>query len=192
MENTFIIDNGKLTKAKIIVNGNIILPPHITSIDPFAFSNCKKLLTIVLSPNIVEINEWAFNGCVNLKSIIFSDKITIIKEGVFCDCKSLRFITLPNNIKEIHSFAFYGCYSLNSIIIPYTVRLIGNSAFYIYTNVKIKHQSNFFITWSLKVMRNRTNWKITSIGNCHNLLRLITDFTHDPKRTINYECFGKL
>ena len=191
MENTFTIVDGVLIKVETIVNGNVILPPHITSIKEFAFSSCKELISITLSNNIVKIGEYAFHCCKNLKSIIFSDNITIIEEGVCHNCPSLLSITLPNNIREIKKNAFCGCYSLISMGIPHTIQTISKGAFFLSPDViyKLPIVSNIFIVWALKSMRNRNNLKFTSIKNCHNLLACITVFAQEPKRKINPKCF---
>ena len=102
---------------------------RVTSIDQFAFQNCKHLTSVTIPPSITGIGESAFYHCEGLTSLEIPDSVTKINDGAFFGCSGLTSITIPKNIKTINSWLFSYCSNLTSITIPDSVTSIGRSAF---------------------------------------------------------------
>ena len=124
-ENTsYASDNGALfnkDKTKLLLfpkakNGSYVIPNSMTTIERYAFSNCR-----------------------NLSSVTIPDGVTSIEEAAFRDCTSLTTINIPDSIITINSDTFYGCESLSSVTISGGVTSIGKDAFSDCDKLSFKH-----------------------------------------------------
>ena len=95
----------------------ISIPISVTSINPYAFSNCSNLTTVNFNcPALTTINEAAFENCKSLTSIDLSGctALTQIGKNAFRYCSAARYIKLPNSIVNgdysgVNQAAFVGC-----------------------------------------------------------------------------------
>ena len=126
--NGFKIRNGKLEKYRG-EGGEVIIPDYITSIEGYAFLDCKKLIGITIPNSVESIGGNAFWGCENLTRVTIYGGVTSIGNNAFWECAMLKDITLPNSVESIGSFAFNGCGMLSGIKIPSSVTRIGKYAF---------------------------------------------------------------
>ena len=100
------------------------------SVGSYAFDGCTALKSITMSKNTSSIDNYAFQNCKNLVAdMVIPDNVTSIKTGIFRDCSSLANVTIPDSVTSIESYAFYGCSSLKSITIGNGVTLINDYAF---------------------------------------------------------------
>ncbi|MHC1684381.1 MAG: leucine-rich repeat protein [Clostridiaceae bacterium] len=117
-------------------NSQITIPSSVTSIEDYAFLNCKKLTEIKIPRSVTVIENRAFMSCTNLKEIIIPEGVTTLGEAAFLDCSSLTSVKILGNIKEISSNTFNMCESLKDITIPSSVSSIGYVAFGNCSNLK--------------------------------------------------------
>ncbi len=78
---------------------------------------------------VTSIGPFAFSDCISLTSITIPDSMTAIEEGTFSGCTSLKSITIPDGITSIGAFAFNNCLCLESVFIPEGIESIGVGAF---------------------------------------------------------------
>lgn len=108
---------------------SIYMSDSVKTIDHDAFSYCTSLTRVTMSDKLTNIGNGAFSSCTALKEITIPDSVTSMGNGVFYKCDSLEDVTLPNGITEIRPDMFNGCISLANIAIPYSVKGIGERAF---------------------------------------------------------------
>ena len=122
------------TKSKILIVGckTSVIPTDgsVTSIGPYAFSDCTGLTSVTIPDSVTRIGGYAFRDCTGLTSVTIPDSVTSIGVFTFLNCTGLTSVTIPDSVKSIDSSAFKGCTGLTSVTIPDSVKSIGESAFY--------------------------------------------------------------
>jgi len=108
---------------------SITIPGSVTSIGPFAFSDCKNLGSLAIPHGVTSIPKAAFRSCVNLESITIPNSITNIGPFAFEGCKNLSSIKLPTGVTSIAGLAFSLCTRISSLKIPDNVTFVGEGAF---------------------------------------------------------------
>ena len=93
----------------------IDIPETVTTIEHFAFYNCKNLTTVTGMKNVTEIRDNAFYNCSNLKEIIIPDGVTSIGSNAFQNCTSLASVRIPNSVTSLGTYIFDGCSSLTDV-----------------------------------------------------------------------------
>jgi hypothetical protein len=102
----------------------------VTSIGPYAFSDCKKLTKIVIPDSVSWLGEGCFSGCISLSEMTLPDSLRTIPSRMIKDCVSLGGIRLPRRLKCIGDEAFANCSYLFHVKIPRGVEDIGYHAFF--------------------------------------------------------------
>lgn len=99
----------------------LVLQDGLEVIDNFAFSGCKRLMTIQIPPSVTEIRKYAFAYCRNLQRVYFdrddldySCNIEILGDHCFYD-DPIDLLYIPETVQTI-----YGpiCQNLNTLVIP--------------------------------------------------------------------------
>ena len=118
------------TESNTLISGckSTIIPPSVTEIGEWAFSDCSSLTSITIPPSVTEIGRWAFSRCSSLTSISVSKDNKVYDSREDCNaiirtesntlisgCKST---IIPPSVTKIGSSAFHGCSSLTNISIP--------------------------------------------------------------------------
>ena len=123
-----VIQIGKYAFKESSVT-SVTISSGITSIDDYAFQDCKQMENISI-PNTVKSIGWTtFFGCRSITTLFLPNSVSEIKGQTFAYCTSLREITIPDNIKIINKYTFRGCSSLNKVFLPNNLTIIGESAF---------------------------------------------------------------
>ncbi|MBR6727582.1 MAG: leucine-rich repeat protein [Clostridia bacterium] len=81
-----------------------------TSINSYAFYNCKNLQSVTIPDSVTSIGDRAFEGCHSLQSVTFgpNSRLTSIGSYAFCACFNLQSITIPDSVTTIGVNAFWG------------------------------------------------------------------------------------
>ena len=112
------------------VNGNVIIPASVTSIEERAFSGCSGLTSVTIPSSVTSIGRSAFDGCSALTSVTIPSSVTSIGEGAVSGCSGLTSVTIPSSVTSIGRSAFSSCSGLTSVTISEGVTSIGDYAFY--------------------------------------------------------------
>lgn len=103
---------------------------RVTSIETWAFHNCKYITRVKIPSSVVDIRREAFAGASALESVELSSGLKVIGEGAFYRCSSLQGINLPSSLRSIGVDAFQECTSLRGeVFIPDGLTSLGGSAF---------------------------------------------------------------
>jgi len=109
---------------------SVTIPSSVTSIGVYAFNNCSSLTSVIIPSSVTYIENYAFFGCSSLTSVTIPSSVTSIREGTFFWCRGLTSITIPSSVTSIGDNAFYECSSLTNVAIPNSVTSIGGGTFY--------------------------------------------------------------
>ena len=124
LSNITSIDNYAFLNCKLLASINL---SHCTSIGQSAFENCISLTNIDLS-SLLSIGNESFRGCTNLQTVQLSNQMTDLKIGIFTQCTNLISVTGLENVENIFS-TFSGCSNLVSVDFTSNLKLIGDYAF---------------------------------------------------------------
>ena len=122
------------------VNGNVVIPDGVTSIEPGAFYRCSGLASVTIGNGVTDIGEGAFSECSALKkfNVVSGNPAYKSVSGLLLtkDGKTLvaapagaESVTVPAGVTNIGDNAFSDCHHLKSVTIPKSVTRIGHSAF---------------------------------------------------------------
>jgi len=92
----------------------------LTSIEVYAFYQCKSIVSVTIPDTVTSIGNNAFNSC-SITSVIIGSGVTSIGDQAFCGCTSLASITIPNTVTSIGDSAFMDSTRLTSLTIPASV-----------------------------------------------------------------------
>ena len=105
------------------------LPSHITKIESYAFSDCKKLPSISFPEGLTEIGGYAFHRCESLTEINLPSTLEYVGIGTFWGCSRLASVELGTGLLEVEGEMFAFCPSLTELTIPDQIYRIGMHAF---------------------------------------------------------------
>lgn len=108
----------------------VYIPYSVTKIGAMAFCD-TPLVALDLPPTLTEIGPYAFsnqNVEQTFKKIVIPDRVSVIREGAFEYCDQVTEITLGKRVKKIEQDAFVRT-SWKNLIIPKTVTMIDKYAF---------------------------------------------------------------
>ena len=77
---------------------SIVIPETVTTIEYYAFYECKSLQSIVIPSSVESINEYVFAGCESLTSIEVKVKTDEVEEG---DKIVEKVVSLPQVVSEV-------------------------------------------------------------------------------------------
>ena len=90
----------------------IIIPNTLGSIQDNIFSTARSsLTTLIIPPTVTTIGTYAFSNMVCLKNLVLPSNVITIKDGAFSGCTSLLKIILPKSLSSIGSSAFGGSFA---------------------------------------------------------------------------------
>ena len=107
----------------------IVLPDNLKDIKRYTFLGCHELVRITIPNSVKNIGASAFDSCDKLKEITFNTGLKKIENNAFIHCSNLINVTLPSSLLEIEDNVFKNCEKLSKIQIPDSVKKIGSAAF---------------------------------------------------------------
>ena len=146
----FLIENGKLLKY-LGCGGDVTIPDGVTSIEEFAFGNCRELTGITIPDGVTDIGFGAFHSCRGLIRAAIPDSMAVIRERAFYDCEGLTAIDIPEGVTKIGWRAFYGCRRLKKVTLPKRLTDLGEEVFYFCYDL-----SSITIPHGITCIRSRT------------------------------------
>lgn len=108
-----------------------IIGASVTTINLYAFSNCKALKTVQFETGskLTSIKNYAFNNCTSLETVNFKEGITSFGTDVFVGCTSLKIKTLPDSLKTMEYRCFKNTTSLVQLSMNGVTRInAGNTS----------------------------------------------------------------
>ena len=100
-----VIGYENITLSDIVVIPDTYNGPNgshpITSIDSYAFNNCRSLTSVTIGNSVTSIGKYAFLNCSNLTRVTIPDSVTSIADSAFKGCRGLTNITIPESITSI-------------------------------------------------------------------------------------------
>ena len=161
---SYIDSSGKVqyNSGKTALNGELVIPNSITSIQDYAFQDCKNLTSVIIPNSVESIGKYAFYRCSSLQSIIIGNNVISIGDSAFNECTSLTSVTIPNSVTSIGSSAFAKCTNLASATISSNVTNIGTYNFSGCSNLTSVIIPNGVISIGTGAFSNCTS--LTSIG----------------------------
>lgn len=117
-EDGVLYDNPvtKILWVSPCASGDVTILNGVTTVDYFAFADCKYLTSITLPNSVTSIAEAAFSGCTGLENILIPESVASIGVGAFRGCARLGSIDIPPNVTYIGEEAFSGCTDLYEVV----------------------------------------------------------------------------
>ena len=144
---------------------SVIIGDSVTTIEDYAFSNCKGLTRVTIGNSVTTISSGAFSGCEGLTSLTIGNSVTSIGVYAFDGCSSLTSVTIPNSVTSIGGCAFRLCSSLTSVTIGNSVTTIGYYAFSSCSNLTSVTIPNSVTTIENYAFSGCSNLTSVTIGN---------------------------
>ena len=104
-------------------SGDVVIPDGVTAIEPSAFMQNKKIVSVHLPESIESIGRNAFEKCYELQTVNIPDKVTIIEPETFRWCKKLKTIHGMKSVTAIGGEAFSNCLELRLVEAPNVTKL---------------------------------------------------------------------
>lgn len=82
---------------------------NVVKIGREAFNNNTKVTSVVIPAGVTSIDMYAFLDCRNMLSVVIPNGVTSIGFGAFMNCEALDDVIIPSSVKTIGSKAFEGC-----------------------------------------------------------------------------------
>lgn len=129
----FTVDGTKLVNCPSGKSGNYSIPNTVTTVSPYAFSQCTKLDKITIPASVVHITEGSSFVTSASYYDVASDNpdFSQLDGGVLCNKAGTKIISYPHHrIEATHPYT-----------IPASITEIGPSAFYV-SNVSVLNLNN--------------------------------------------------
>lgn len=126
-ENLIKIGEGALGSTPIT---SITIPPSVTTISNYAFTNCDKLTEITVPSTVTSLGAGIWKGCKSLEKATIRTQMEEIGAGMFDGCVKLSEVSLLPTFRSIGDNCFANCSSLAGFTFPSKLISIGDKAFY--------------------------------------------------------------
>ena len=172
-------ESNPLYRAKnLYLNGNLVeelkIPDGVTSISPYAFIGCSKLISVTIPDSVTDIGSSTFENCniervtlpANIISKIPKDKLKEvvitsgkIPNGAFKNCKNLTSVTILDGVTSVGDSAFSDCTNLTGTTYDNAIYLGNTKNPYLYllkptsrniTSVNIHNKAKFVASNAFK------------------------------------------
>jgi len=98
--------------------GRYVIPDSVIRIEDYAFSGCKKMISVTIPGNVRSIGNDAFYDCSSLEAITIENGVSHIGDFAFSMCTALKEISFPESVNSIGENVISHCRKLVSVSIP--------------------------------------------------------------------------
>ena len=165
---------------------DLFVEESVTTIESWAFENCKNLKNVTLPNTLEKISYSAFNNS-GLTGIELPEGLTTIEGWAFTACEDLKEVTIPTTLTTWGDNAFRNS-GLTKVELPEGLTIIGKTAFENCTGLKEIKIPVSLTTWGSHTFKGSGLTKVelpeglTTIGrsafeNCKNLKNAIVPAT---------------
>lgn len=125
-------DKTQLICVPKAINRGVTIPETVTSINAYAFSDCKNLTNVTIPDSVLSIGGNAFSGCTGLTSITIPNNVTEIWRDAFINCNKLETVYWNTQVQvlRLDGLIFSGCSGLTNVVIGGNVTNIPLYVFY--------------------------------------------------------------
>lgn len=134
-----------------------------TTVDDYAFAECKSLKTFTAARGGATIGAGAFSACTNLVSVSLGPKTRKIDEMAFMGCSSLTEVNSLTESAYIGSYAFAYCTSLKGVALGRRLNFIGRNAFAYCASLESVEMEEY--DTSLTYYENDDDYKLAVVSN---------------------------
>ena len=110
------------------VNGDVVIPSGVTSVEASAFYYCNELASVAIPGTVTSIGSSAFYECDKLTSVTIPDSVASIGMYAFY-CSGITDVTIGGSVKVIGDAAFNSCNSLTNVSMRGDAPNLGSSVF---------------------------------------------------------------
>ncbi len=97
---------------------SIVIPPMVTSLGTFVFSECSALTSVVIPSGVPSIGTSAFELCTSLTTITIPSSVTAFGNDAFRSCNSLLGLEIASSaVTTIGTNVFEGTTAMTSITV---------------------------------------------------------------------------
>lgn len=164
--------------------GSIVLPDSITTLEEYAFADCKALTDVHMPESLDSIGDFAFQDCSKLSEIDLTDTaLTKIGKKAFEGCLSLAAIEIPSSLTTVDSEAFKDDTALKRVNYHGSIDQWANINFrnLSYTSIitatsnPLSYAQDLYINGELVTEARITTAKVGpyAFNNCTNLVRVV-------------------
>lgn len=109
----------------------VVLPEGLTTVEDFAFTECRQLKKVTFPSTLETIGNAAFEGCVKLTDIgtLSGSKVAALPQQCFAECTALTSVTVPGTVKTVGRGAFFGCTGLTEVVLEEGVEELTEQCF---------------------------------------------------------------
>ncbi|WP_405356451.1 leucine-rich repeat protein [Ruminococcus sp.] len=90
----------------INLDGELMIPDTVTTIETAAFQNCTSLDSVVFNASTGIVPNQCFSGCATLSNVTLNDTVTEIGYYAFANCPNLAYIEIPASVTSIAQSSF--------------------------------------------------------------------------------------
>ena len=153
---------------------SLVVPNSVVTIDEYAFSQCKSLVSATIPSSVTSVARGLFKGCSALETVDYDARA--LSNMSFTECNSLTSFHIGSHVEWIETQCFYQNTSLTSLFIPNTVTYVRSQAFDLMYNAVIlieegANVSSWHSTWN----------KDQTYGKCFYVLDVDSNYVFDLK-----------
>jgi hypothetical protein len=136
----------EMPETQVLIVPSVVDGYTVTEIGKEAFKNAK-FSQVMLPPTIRKIGPYAFSSCALLDAIRIPEGVEVLETGVFCAAYRLSQVIIPEKCKltEIKASCFSGCSALREFYFSASIQKIDKTAFLGSGISKIAYETDYVV-----------------------------------------------
>ena len=141
-----VIGITSMAEMKVLIVPSVVDGYTVVGIGKEAFKNAK-FSQIMLPPTIRKIGPYAFSSCALLDAIRIPEGVEVLEAGVFFAAYRLSQVIIPEKceLREIKAHCFSGCSALREFHFSASIQKIDKSAFLGAGISKISYETDYVV-----------------------------------------------